>query len=184
MRSDPVESARFYLHGLASLFGRRLVAEADLVWVLRRSPPVDYAAGQVVFRQGELAESAILVVHGELVASVSTPDGERVVGAAGAWDVVGETGLYAPDQPRSATVRATRDSTALLITHQLLAEGRSNPVIGAIEYHLLHTITRRIRNTNQALETAWSELESRLGTRPPGEEPTSLVRALTEGTSA
>ena len=66
MRSDPVESARFYLHGLASLFGRRLVAEADLVWVLRRSPPVDYAAGQVVFRQGELAESAILVVHGEL----------------------------------------------------------------------------------------------------------------------
>ena len=152
MRTDPIESARFYLLGLASLHARRLVAEEEVVWVLRRSPPVELAAGQVVFHQGDRADAALLVVHGELVVSVSAPEGEQVVGTVGAWDVVGETGLYAPDHPRNASVRASRDTTGLLVTHQLLAEGRHNPVVAAIEYHLLHTLAQRIRVTTHAIQ--------------------------------
>jgi CRP/FNR family transcriptional regulator, cyclic AMP receptor protein len=159
MRSDPVESARFYLLGLASLHLRQKVAEAEVEWLLQRSPPVDYPAGSILFRQGEPADSALLVVWGELVASVESPEGERVVGTVGPWDVVGETALYAADQPRSATVRASRDSTALVVRPSLLHAGRANPVVAAIEYHLLHTLAHRIRVSNHTMQEAWRELE-------------------------
>ena len=172
MRTDPVESARFYLQGLASLHLRRPVSTEAVAWVLRRSPPVEYGAGQVLFRQGEPAHSALLVVHGELSVSVQAPEGARLVGTVGAWDVVGETALYTAGQPRSATVRASRDSTCLEVSRQMLAESGENAVIAAIEYHLLHTLTHRIRVTNQGIEDAWRELER----GPDVEQPEPLVR--------
>lgn len=166
MRTDPVESARFYLQGLTSLHLRRPVSSDAVAWVLRQSPPVEYVAGQVLFRQGEPADSALLVVHGELSVTVDTPEGRRDVGQVGAWDVVGETALYASAQTRSANVRASRDSTCLVVTSRMLANAGDNPVIAAIEYHLLHTLTHRIRVTNLAIQDAWRELEE------TGSEPT------------
>jgi len=159
VRTDPVESARFYLQGLSSLHLRRPVPSDAVAWVLRQSPPVEYVAGQVLFRQGEPADSALLVVHGELSVTVETPEGRRAVGQVGAWDVVGETALYASAQTRSASVRASRDSTCLVVTSGMLAQAGDNPVVAAIEYHLLHTLTHRIRVTNLAIQDAWRELE-------------------------
>ncbi len=160
MRIDPVDSARLYLTGLASLHLGRRVPEADVDWLLERSPPVEYPAGRTVIEQGELADAALLVVYGALTASVVSGGEERVVGTAGPWDVVGETALYAPDQPRNATVRATRDSACLVVGARLLSEGRHNPVVAAIEHHLVHTLTHRIRLMNQSLGELWSDLES------------------------
>jgi CRP-like cAMP-binding protein len=160
MRTDPVEAARFYLEGLASLHLRRRVSEDDVAEVLQQSPPIEYGAGQSIFRQGEPADAALLVVHGELAVFVATDEGERRVGTVGPWDVVGETALYAPDHPRSASVRAGRDSTCLVITHDMLKNGRDNGVVAALEYHLLHTMSHRIRVTNEAIHDAWRELEA------------------------
>lgn len=159
MRTDPVESARFYLHGLASLHLRQPAPADAVAWVLRQSPPVEYAAGDVLFREGEPADSALLVVHGELAVTLEGPDGRRQVGTVGAWDVVGETALYAAGQTRSATVRASRDSTCLGVSARMLAEGGDNPVVAALEYHLLHTLTHRIRTTNHAIQDVWRELD-------------------------
>jgi CRP-like cAMP-binding protein len=118
----------------------------------------------VVLRQGEPSDAALLVVHGAFEVVVNTTAGERVLGTAGPWDVVGETALYAPERPRSATVRATRDSSALIVGQRLLQDGRDNPAVVAIEYHLLHTLTERIRVTNQALHEAWVDLDSAAST--------------------
>jgi CRP-like cAMP-binding protein len=157
---DPLESARLYLAGLAGLHLRRRIDRQEVDWLLQRSPPVEYSAGRVVLRQGEPADAALLIVHGALEVVVQSPNGtERVLGTAGPWDVLGETALYAPDRPRSATVRATRDSTALVVGQQLLQQGRDNAAVVAIEYHLLHTLTERIRVTNQALHEAWVDLD-------------------------
>lgn len=175
MRTDPVESARFYLQGLASLHLRRPVPAESIAWVLRQSPPVEYAAGQVLFREGEPADSALLVVHGELAVFVDGPDGQRQVGQVGAWDVVGETALYATSQTRSATVRASRDSTCLVVSVDMLAAAADNPVIAALEYHLLHTLTHRIRMTNQAIQDVWRELD---GSNCPPAEAQGSIRLL------
>ncbi len=159
MRIDPVESARFYLMGLASLHLGRRVPDADVAWVLERSPPVEYPAGRLVLRQGESADAALLVVYGALTASVVSGGEERVVGTVGPWDVVGETALYAPSLTRNATVHATRDSACLVVGGRLLREGRHNPVVAAIEYHLLHSLTQRIRVMNQSLHEVLSDLD-------------------------
>ncbi len=154
MRINPTHAARLYLQGLASLHLRERVDEAMVDWVLQQSPPVEVTAGHIVLRQGDPADSALLIVHGELCATVHSEAGEREVGTAGAWDVVGETALFAPEQPRSATVRAVRDSTCLRVPRALLQQGRDNPVVAAIEYHLLHTLTHRLRTTNEGIEEA------------------------------
>lgn len=163
MRINPQHAARLYLQGLTSLHLRERVDDAHVDWVLQRSPPVEVPAGHVVLRQGDPADSALLIVHGELCATVHAESGEREVGAAGAWDVVGETALFAPTQPRSATVRAARDSTCLRVPRALLEEGRENPVVAAIEYHLLHTLTHRLRSTNQGIVEAMAEGAARRG---------------------
>jgi CRP-like cAMP-binding protein len=151
MRLNPTEAARLYLQGLASLHLRQRVSDADIAWVFARTPPIELPAGQIVLRQGDPADSALLVVHGELSASVHTGTGEREVGSVGPWDVLGETALFAPQESRSATVRAVRDSVCLQLHRSLFTEGRENPVIAAIEYHLLHTLAQRIRLTTRGI---------------------------------
>ena len=178
---DPKESARLYLSGLAGLHLRRRVKPEEVDWLLERSPPVEYAAGQVDLRQGERSDAALLVVHGAFEVVVSSPSGERVLGTAGPWDVMGETALYAPERPRSATVRATRDSSALVVGQRLLQEGRDNPAVVAIEYHLLHTLTERIRVTNQALHEAWVELDRAESTPSTGASRNRLLNLVAGG---
>ena len=160
MQKDPIAAARFYLEGLASLHLRARVSRDQVESVLQQSPPREYPAGSTLFRQGEPASAALLVVQGSLVVSVSTTEGDREVGTAGPWDVVGETALYAPDLPRSATVRASRDSTCLIVTRELLRDAADNAVVVALEYHLLHTMSHRIRVTNHGIHEAWRELDS------------------------
>lgn len=164
MRMDPVDAARFYLQGLATLHLKRQVPDDQVEWLLERSPPVEYPRGAVVFSQGDIADTALLVVRGKLTATVSTGSapggsGDREVGEIGPWDVVGETALYAPDRPRNATVTAARESACLVIAHRLLVEGRSNPVVAAIEYHLLHTISQRIRGTNRVIQETRAQID-------------------------
>lgn len=71
--------------------------------------------------------------------------------------------MFAPDRPRSATVRARRDSVGLRIAPSVLAAGRANTVVAALEYLLLHTLSQRIRSTNTAIHAAWRELDGGAG---------------------
>ncbi len=72
-------------------------------------------AGEVLFRQGDVADAAYFVVGGRVSVVMVDDDGsdageERLVAELGRGEVVGELGLL-DRAPRSATVRAVRDTT-------------------------------------------------------------------------
>jgi predicted acylesterase/phospholipase RssA/CRP-like cAMP-binding protein len=94
--------------------------------------PLHVAAGEVIMVQGEMGDGLFLVVSGRLRVSVTARGTERVLHDLGRGSTVGEIALLS-DRPRSATVRAVRDSDLLLLrapAFRSLAE-RSPAVLAA-----------------------------------------------------
>jgi predicted acylesterase/phospholipase RssA/CRP-like cAMP-binding protein len=82
------------------------------------------SAGEVLYREGEAVDGAYFVLIGRLSAASS---GHAATVELGRGDVVGELGLIDPE-PRSATVRAVRDTTlAVLGTDAFETLARSSP---------------------------------------------------------
>jgi len=79
-----------------------------------RLEPVQVAAGQVIFRQGDAGEGLFVVVSGRLRISVAADGAERVLYDVGRGAIVGDMALLT-DRPRAATVHAVRDSDLLLL---------------------------------------------------------------------
>src|SRR5262245_34482242 len=109
--------------GLADLVSRRLrqaqlatqlgrlfdTADADtLAEIERASEWVSLTAGEMLFRQGDPADAAYLVVAGRLRVVTHDPE-ERVVGEVGRGEMVGEMALL-EGVPRMASVIAARDT--------------------------------------------------------------------------
>jgi predicted acylesterase/phospholipase RssA/CRP-like cAMP-binding protein len=76
--------------------------------------PVHVPAGEVVLRQGDPADGLFLLVSGRLQVSVAAGGAERVLYDLARGAIVGEMALLA-DRPRTATVRAVRDSDLLVL---------------------------------------------------------------------
>ena len=86
------------------------LAEADLRTLLSGMEIVDLSARDVLFQQGTPSDGLYIVINGRLQAAVSEGSGNRVVGAMGRGEVIGEISLLT-EEPRTATVSALRDST-------------------------------------------------------------------------
>jgi predicted acylesterase/phospholipase RssA/CRP-like cAMP-binding protein len=68
-------------------------------------------AGEVLFREGDLADAAYFIVGGRVMVLAEDADGvDRLIAELGRGEVVGELGLL-DRAPRSATIRAVRDTT-------------------------------------------------------------------------
>jgi predicted acylesterase/phospholipase RssA/CRP-like cAMP-binding protein len=76
--------------------------------------PVNVAAGEMIFRQGDAGDGLFLVVSGRLRVSVAADGPERALYDIGRGAIVGEMALLT-DRPRAATVQAVRDSDLLLL---------------------------------------------------------------------
>lgn len=140
---------------LASMYMFKTVPRASLNALLEEAPPVVYAAGHVIFRQGDTASIALLVLEGELVAEVQGPKGPHKLGTSGPGEIVGEQGIFVPGGLRSATVTASRPTVCLVLEPELMDQAAHNPAVVAMEQHLLGTLARRIRRTNQAIQHVW-----------------------------
>lgn len=140
---------------LGQLYLFRSVPREALRDLVSLAPPTRFAAGLTVFEEGSSADVALLLIEGRLVASVGQGDGAKQVGDIRPGEIVGEQGLFVPGGLRSARVMAAEPSTALLVTPELMDHASRNPAIVALEQHLLGTLARRIRATNQAIQLAW-----------------------------
>ncbi|MEO1055994.1 MAG: cyclic nucleotide-binding domain-containing protein [Actinomycetota bacterium] len=108
------------------------------------------AAGEVLFRQGDPADAAYFVVNGRLAVSAHDADDgtETVLAEVGRGDVVGEIGLL-DDAPRSATVRATRDSTVAAFSAAAFEElvALAPPLMMHVARGVVDTLRRGPRRT-------------------------------------
>ena len=122
------------------------------------APPTSFKPGMTLFNQGDKSDVALLLLDGKLSVEVAIAGQHREVGAINVGEIVGETALFAREGKRSATVRALQSCTCLIISKELLIEGKKNPAVIAIERHLLGTLARRVRRTNQEINKLWKEL--------------------------
>jgi hypothetical protein len=87
----------------------------DLRAVAKSFKQVDYPAGHVVSRQGEIGKTLYFVKSGELRIQHVDPLGiEQVVGQLGPGDYFGQTSLLL-EEPRDATVTVADDATLLYL---------------------------------------------------------------------
>ncbi|WP_343717711.1 cyclic nucleotide-binding domain-containing protein [Inquilinus sp.] len=78
------------------------------------SERVRFPAGQVLCRQGEIGRAAFIIIDGEADVVVDAETGPLTVASVGRNDFVGEIAILC-DVPRTATVQARTDVTALVI---------------------------------------------------------------------
>ena len=102
-----------------------------------------YSAGSTLIKQGDTGVGLYVLTSGRVHITQAHPDrAEEDLGIAGAGSVLGEMALL-DDLPRSATVTATEDVTALLLpVWEFRTTLQSHPDI-AIK--LLGVLSRRLR---------------------------------------
>ncbi len=110
-----------------------------------------YSAGTRIISQGETGVGLYVITSGKVrITQANNPDrAEEELGTAGAGDVLGEMALL-DDLPRSASVTALEDVTALLLpVWEFRTTLRNHPEI-ALE--LLAVLSRRLRKAEQRLQ--------------------------------
>ncbi|MBN1959497.1 MAG: cyclic nucleotide-binding domain-containing protein [Deltaproteobacteria bacterium] len=103
---------------------------------------VEYAASQVIFREGDHGDAMYLIVDG----SVKVHSGEQVFATLGLRQCFGEMSIL-DAQPRSATVTACDDLTLLKIKRDDFADILAEKP--EISQAIIQVLTRRLRETNR-----------------------------------
>ncbi|HLH60416.1 MAG TPA: cyclic nucleotide-binding domain-containing protein [Ktedonobacteraceae bacterium] len=107
-----------------------------------------YSPGSVIIKQGDTGVGLYIITKGTVhITQVSNPDRpEEDLGTAGTGEVIGEMALL-DDLPRSATITAVDEVTALLLpVWEFRTAMRNSPDI-AIK--LLSVLSRRLRNVEK-----------------------------------
>jgi CRP/FNR family cyclic AMP-dependent transcriptional regulator len=107
-----------------------------------------FAAGQVLFHQGETGDSAYIVIDGAAEVSIATPSGPVVVATVGRNAIVGEIAILC-DVPRTATVTAKADLRALRIDKETFFRLVTEFPQMAVE--IMRELAQRLEKSNQQL---------------------------------
>lgn len=126
-----------------------------------RSDLIGYAANELMLRQGDPSDSALLITQGDADVLVDGSQGQVPIGQLTVGALVGEVGVFA-DMPRTASVRARSAVEVLKIGRDdILASGGENP---AFLRAMIRQLGERMIAFNQAVgvytETL-AELEQR-----------------------
>ena len=113
---------------------------------------IDVAAGDIIARQGDLADAMHFILDGRVSILVDTGDNQIRVRSLGAHTIVGEMGLISR-QPRSATIRA--ETSGVLYALSLDAYERikaENPAAGlALLSYIVSVMSERLSFANRVV---------------------------------
>lgn len=122
-----------------------------------------YAAGEVIFQEGDSGETAYLIWSGQVGVLKGDLQAPILLGLRGPGEVVGEMALL-EGQPRSASIVALQDSRLLRIHRQGFQEIlKRAPAIGI---EMLKLLSRRLRTSDEVRTSevlAERQLSQRLG---------------------
>lgn len=110
-----------------------------------------YNAGEVLFRQGDAGDAAYIVLGGEAEIIAETPNGPLTVAVLTRNDIIGEIAILC-DVPRTATVKAGTELTALKVTKDLFFRMVQDFPEMAIE--IMRVLAHRLEVTTSQLSEA------------------------------
>ena len=164
-----------------AIFGE--LPERALKDLVIRSDRVVFTAGELMLRQGDPSDFALLITEGHVDVLVDGPQDAVQLGQLSAGALIGEIGVFA-DLPRTANVRARTPVEALKIGRDdVLQIGGEDP---AFLRAVMSELGKRIAAFNQAIgfyTTALGRLELQLDPAsldgpPPLPELVNFAQAL------
>jgi CRP/FNR family transcriptional regulator len=125
------------------------LAPSDLLRVADVAVPRRFAAGEIVFREGDASDTCYIVKTGQARATREHVDGRSLTLAHfGPGDIFGELAMF-DDERRSATIEVLEETEAIAILggdmRRLLREHSD------IAVKLIAALGRRLRETNERL---------------------------------
>lgn len=131
------------------LFGG--IRDDIVAFVLAQAPTVTVTRGECFFRENDPADCMYVLEHGQAVVVQSSAAGERVLRTLDRGACFGEMSLM-DLAPRSASVRAVSDCTALQISAGCLFEIYRKDVeqFALIEMNMGREVSRRLRERDAA----------------------------------
>lgn len=115
------------------------------------SERVNYDPGKDLFKQGDPGDAAYIILDGEADIIVNTPGGELVVASMKKYDFVGDIAILC-DVPRTATVRATKPLSTLVITKDLFFQLVTEFPDMSVE--IMRELAQRLHKTTQDMLAA------------------------------
>jgi len=139
------------------------LAEEELASVAEVAVPRRFAAGEVVFREGDESSTCYIVRSGHVRAVREHTDGRSITLATfGPGDIFGELAMF-DDERRTATIETIDETEAIAILsgdmRRLLRDHSE------IAVKLLSTLVQRLRQTNERLTAqSFQTVQSRVAT--------------------
>ena len=136
---------------------------------------VSLHSGETLVSEGDEGDAMFVLVSGRLRAFVSGDGEERAVGDVSAGEVVGEMALIS-DEPRSATVRAVRDSQLLRLDRDdFMAAVNQQP---SLLVETARVVVRRLERSIHGHQDPSTPRTIAVIAAGGGSDPSSLAREL------
>jgi CRP-like cAMP-binding protein len=145
MSADPVEAL-----GRSPVF--ELLSQAELAALARLCRSVTWAAGEVVFREGDPGASLFVLADGEVEVLNGHAGQDKAIAVLSAPSAFGEMALV-DREARSATVRARTPCQALELTAEAFTafRKRSRDGFTFVVINVARILSSRLRETSQRL---------------------------------
>lgn len=127
------------------------VDPAKLKLLAFTSERVNFKADQFLCKQGDPGDAAFIILSGHADVLLETDDGPLKVASFGPNDIVGEIAILI-DVPRTASVKATENTTTLKITKDLFF--RMITDFPEISVEVMRVLAQRLDRTNAQLREA------------------------------
>jgi len=116
-----------------------------------------FAPGDLLCRQGDMGDSAYIIIRGDADVLIETDDSRFKVASVGKNEIIGEIAILC-DVPRTATVEATTEVETLRITKELFF--RLTKEFPEISIEVMRELAVRLERTTAQLREATAKLNA------------------------